>query len=103
MRFMPADSALVLSFAAVLASWAPYVAALDREGAVDAAKRQLKSKCTAATPCTFSAKAEGAKWYVRVEFTKRNSPEEKPSPYPGGHAILIFDQTGKLVGRVEGK
>jgi len=89
---MPADSALVLSFAAVLASWAPYVAALDREGAVDAAKRQLKSKCTAATPCTFSAKAEGAKWYVRVEFTKRN-----------GHAILIFDQTGKLVGRVEGK
>ena len=63
--------------------------ALDREGAVDAARRQLKNKCTSATPCTFSAKAEGNKWYVRVEFN------------PGGHAILIFDQTGKLVGRVE--
>jgi hypothetical protein len=87
---MAARRALVLPIAVVLGSWAPYAAALDREGAVDAAKRQLKSKCTPATPCTFSAKAEGAKWYVRVEFN-------------GRHAILIFDQTGKLVGRVDGK
>jgi hypothetical protein len=100
---MAANRALLLPIAVVLGSWALCVAALDREGAVDAAKRQLKSKCTSATPCTFSAKAEGSKWYVRVEFTKRNSPEEKPSPYPGGHAILIFDQTGKLVGRVDGQ
>lgn len=76
--------------AVVLGSWALYAAALDREGAVDAAKRQLKSKCASATACTFTAKAESGKWYVRVEFTS-------------GHAILIFDQTGKLVGRVQGK
>jgi hypothetical protein len=91
------------AIAAALASWAPLAAALDRDGAVDAAKRQLKSKCNSYTPCTFSAKPEGDKWYVRAEFTRRSSLEERAAPYPGGHAILIFDQSGKLVGRVEGK
>jgi len=100
---MAANRGLVLPIAVVLGSWALYAAALDRAGAVDAAKRQLKSRCASATACTFTAKAEGGKWYVRVEFTKRDSPPEKPSVDPGGHAILIFDQTGKLVGRVEGK
>jgi hypothetical protein len=55
------------------------------------------------TPCTYDAKAESGRWYVRVQFTQRDSLEERAVPYPGGHAILIFDQTGKLVGRVEGK
>jgi hypothetical protein len=80
----------VLPLSLVLAAWALSAAALDRDGAIEAAKRQVKTKCTSATPCTFTAKAEKDKWYVRVE-------------YPGGHAIFIFDQTGKVVGRVEGK
>jgi hypothetical protein len=100
---MAIERALALPLALLLASWAMQAAALDRAGAVDAAKRQLNSKCTGMTPCTFDAKPEDGKWYVRVQFTKRNSIEERAVPYPGGHAILIFDQTGKLVGRVEGK
>lgn len=100
---MVADRALAVAVALVLASWAMHAVALDREGAVDAAKRQVQSKCTGMTPCTFDAKPESGKWYVRVQFTKRNSLEERAVPYPGGHAILIFDQTGRLVGRVEGK
>ena len=100
---MVANRALALPMAVVLASWAMQAVALDRDGAVDAAKRQLQSKCTGMTPCTFDAKPESGKWYVRIQFTKRDSLEERAVPYPGGHAILIFDQTGKLVGRVEGK
>jgi hypothetical protein len=87
----------------ILAAWALSAAALDRAGAIEAAKRQVKSRCTATTPCKFDAKAEKDKWYVRVEFTKRNSPQDKPSSYPGGHAIYIFDQSGKVVGRMEGE
>ena len=96
-------SVAYFAVAATLAAWASLASALDRQGAVDAAKRQLKSKCNSYTPCTFNAKAEGDKWYVRAEFTRRNSLEEKAVPYPGGRAILIFDQTGKLVGRVGGE
>jgi len=55
------------------------------------------------TPCTFTAKIENKKWHVRVEFTKRNSPQDKPFSYPGGHAIFMIDQSGKVVGRIEGK
>ena len=87
----------------VLAGWVVSAAALDRDGAIEAAKRQMKSKCTPETPCSFTAKAEKDKWYVRIEFTGRSSPQEKPVPYPGGHAILIFNQAGKVVGRIEGK
>ena len=85
----------------VLASLPLHALALDREGAIEAAKRQTKAKCGSFTPCTFSAKQENNKWFVRVEFTKRKSLEEKATP--GGHAIFIFDQTGKLVGRMEGE
>lgn len=87
----------------VLACWVVSAAALDRDGAIEAAKRQVKGKCTAETPCKFTATAERDKWTVRVEFTKRSSPQEKAVPYPGGHAIFIFNQSGKVVGRVEGK
>ena len=100
---MVASRAFALTVALVLASWTMHAAALDKDGAVEAAKRQVKSKCTGMTPCTFEAKAESGRWYVRVQFTKRDSLEERAVPYPGGHAILIFDQTGRLVGRVEGK
>ena len=100
---MVADRAFARALTLVLASWAMHAAALDRAGAVDAAKRQLNSRCTGMTPCTFDAKPESGRWYVRVQFTQRSSLEERAVPYPGGHAILIFDQTGRLVGRLEGK
>jgi hypothetical protein len=83
----------------VLATLPLHALGLDREGAIEAAKRQTKAKCGSFTPCTFSAKQENNKWFVRVDFTKRSSLEEKASP--GGHAIFIFDQTGKVVGRME--
>ena len=100
---MAADRAFAPALALVLASWGMHAAALDREGAVSAAKRQLNSRCNGMTPCTFDAKPDSGKWYVRVQFTRRNSLEERAVPYPGGHAILIFDQTGRLVGRMEGE
>jgi hypothetical protein len=51
--------------------------------------------------CTFNAKVENNKWYVRVEFTHGDSPQDKPPPRPGSHAIFIIDQNGKVVGRIE--
>lgn len=84
------NRAVVFPVALALAGWAVSAAALDREGAIEAAKRQFKTRCTSETPCKFTAKVEKDKWYVRVEFTE-------------GHAILILNQTGKVVGRVEGK
>jgi hypothetical protein len=96
-----AKRAAVSLMIGILASLPLHALALDREGAIEAAKSQTKAKCGSYTPCTFTAKMENNKWFVRVEFTRRNSLEEKPSP--GGHAIFIFDQTGKVVGRMEGK
>lgn len=87
----------------LLAMWTLPVAALDRQGAIDVAKRQVSGKCSTDTPCTYDAKQEGNKWHVRVEFTRRKSPQDKPAPYKGGHAIFIIDQGGKVIGRVEGK
>ena len=98
---MATNRALILSMAVACGLWAVSAAALDRDGAIDAAKRQVKDRCTSATPCTFTARQERDKWHVRVEFTKRKSPEEKPLAYPGGHAIFIFDATGRVIGRVE--
>jgi hypothetical protein len=49
----------------------------------------VKDRCTSGTACAFNAKLEKDKWYVRVQ-------------YPGGHAIFIIDQTGTIVGRMEG-
>jgi hypothetical protein len=95
--------ALATAVAVSSASWVFCAAALDRDAAIEVAKREVKNKCSATTPCTFAAKAEKDKWYVRVEFTKRNSPDDKPLAYPGGHAIFIINQSGKVVGRVQGK
>jgi hypothetical protein len=94
---------LVLLVVVLGVSWSPFVAALDRVGAIDAARKQVKHKCTDATPCTFTARQEGNRWQVRVEFTKRATPQDKPVPYKGGHAIFVFDQGGRVVGRVEGR
>jgi hypothetical protein len=81
---------LVLLLAMVLACLPLCALALDREEAIEIAKKQTKSKCASKTPCTFSAKLENNKWYVQVEFPDR-----------GGHAAFILDQTGKVVGRME--
>ncbi len=77
--------------ATVLASWATWAAALDRDDAIEVAKRQVKGKCDSTAPCTFTATTAEGKWHVRVDF---------PKP---GHAIFIIDQGGKVVGRLEGK
>ncbi len=95
--FMAANRTLMLSMAVVSGLWFGSAAALDRNGAIDAAKRQVKDRCTAATFCTFTAKQERDKWHVRVDFTKRDSPQEKS----GGHVIFILDATGRVIGRVE--
>ena len=78
--------------ACFVAFWAPWAAALDRDGAIEVAKRQVKGKCDSTTPCTFTATTAEGKWHVRVDF-----------PKPGRHAIFIIDQGGKVVGRLEGK
>ena len=101
--FMAAPRALVPPMMPVLASWVLSASALDRTGAIDAAKRQVKDRCTTETPCTFDAKAQEGNWHVRVQFTKRNSPRDKAYSYRGGHAIFIVNQSGKVIGRMEGE
>jgi len=76
---------------------------LNERAAIDVAKRTLKDQCTSVTPCTFSAAREKDQWAVRVQFTKRNSPEDKPFPYPGGHTTLFISDGGKVVRRLDGE
>jgi hypothetical protein len=87
----------------VLAAWSPHAAALDRMGAIEVAKRQMGSQCSATRACSFDAKLENGKWNVRVQFTKGEAASDKPSSASGGHAIFMIDQRGKVVGRIEGK
>ena len=93
------------AFAAVVAvvasSWTLSAAALDRVGAIDVAKQQVGDKCSADAACTFTAKVEEGKWHVRVDFPKGAATRGKPTFR--GHAIFIINQTGKIVGRVEGR
>ncbi len=104
MKVQATNRAVAAVVAAVFASWAPCAAALDRDAAIEVAKRQVKGKCNSTTPsCTFTATTAEGKWHVRVDFTKPNSPQGKPLSYPGGHAIFIIDQSGRVVGRLEGK
>ena len=74
-------------------------AALDRAGAIEAAKREVGDKCKSEAACTFTAKAEGNQWHVRVDFPR--APRAKASHRD--HAIFIIGPTGRIVGRVEGK
>ena len=94
---------VIFSMAVVLVAWVSSAFALDRTGAIDVAKRQVEGRCTTTTPCTFDANAHEGNWHVRVQFTKRKAPQEKPLPYSGGHAVFIINQTGKVIGRMEGK
>ena len=89
---------LVLAVATALA-WTIPAAALDRTGAIEAAKKEAGDKCKGETPCTFTAKAEGKQWHVRVDFPKA----AKAKASHKDHAIYIIGPTGKIVGRVEGK
>ena len=82
-------------------SWAPPAAALDRVGAIDVARKQVGGKCSADAACTFTAKVEEGKWHVRVDFLKDKATRGKPGFR--GHTIFIINQTGRVVGRVEGK
>ena len=85
---------LALAFA-----WAAPAAALDRVGAIDVARKEAGERCKGDKVCTFTAKAEGKQWHVRVDFPKA----AKAKPSHRDHAIYIIGPTGKIVGRVEGK
>ena len=88
--------------AAVIAAscaWIPSAAALDRVRAIEVAKKEVGDKCKADAACTFTAKAEGNKWHVRVDFPR--AARSKPSHRD--HAIFIIGPTGRIVGRIEGQ
>ena len=42
-------------------------------------------------------------YFSPVQLAKRATPQDKPLPYKGGHAIFVFDKSGRVVGRVEGR
>jgi len=84
---MAARHALIGPITLVLASWVPTATALDKSGAIEVAKREVKSHCTATTPCTFEAKSE--KQLVRA------SPVHKAQLTPG-EALSIPRRTRDL-------
>ena len=84
-----------------LAAWALPAAALDRVGAIDAAKKQVGDRCSGEAACTFTAKVEEGKWHVRVDFPK-SAANQKKSKFRD-HTIFIINQTGRVVGRIEGR
>lgn len=71
------------------------------DSAIAAAKRWLKARCNAETPCTFKPEQEGKQWRVWVQLTKRHAPNQAPRPYPGGTLVLYFDAKGNLTRRLE--
>src|SRR5688500_9272101 len=73
----------------------------DNASAVSAAKRYLKARCNAETPCKFKPEQEGKQWRVWVQTTKRYEANQAPRPYPGGTLILYFDAKGNLTRRLE--
>jgi hypothetical protein len=84
---------------AACCAWAPSAAALDRVRAIEVAKKEVGDKCKAEAACTFTAKAEGKQWHVRVDFPR--AARAKASHRD--HAIFIIGPTGRIVGRIEGK
>jgi hypothetical protein len=75
----------------ITVAWVSYANALDRAGAIEIAKRQVRGQCGPGTMCTFDATLHDNKWHVRVGVENR-----KP-------AIFVIDQSGRIVGRIEGK
>ena len=95
-RSMRTYFALTLSLAVLIPSLA-CASELTEAQAVGVAKAATIKQCSQALPCNYEARREGRRWYVLVEFTKRNSPTEPPYHYPGGHEIVVVDDQGKIV------
>jgi hypothetical protein len=96
MNLSPTIGAAVI---AASCAWTPSAAALDRVGAIDAARKEVADKCNPGTACTFTAKAEGKQWHVRVDFPRAARAKSSHRD----HAIFIIGPTGRIVGRIEGK
>lgn len=95
------EIAIAVACAGAVSGVATAALILDGAAAVAEARKYVKGRCNAKTPCTFEPRREGKQWNVRVTFTKRNSAGEKP--YPDGYLLLYFDGEGRLVRRVEGE
>jgi len=91
-----------LALALALAS-AASASDLTQVQAIAVAKNATAKQCSEATPCTYEARREGARWYVFVQFTKRNSPAEPPLTYPGGREIIVVDDRGRVVETMPGE
>lgn len=76
-------------------AWVSCAHALDRAGAIEVAKKQVRDQCGRGTFCAFDATLDNNKWHVRVEVEKPDAPRRT--------AIFVVDQSGRIVGRVEGK
>ena len=88
--------------AAVIAAscaWIPPAAALDRVRAIEVARKEVGDRCKGDAACTFTAKAEGNKWHVRVDFPRKAGTKATHRD----HSIFILGPTGRIVGRIEGK
>ena len=96
---MNLSRAIAAAALAASCAWIPPAAALDRARAIEVAKKEVGDKCKADAACTFTAKAEGKQWHVRVDFPR--AARAKASHRD--HAIFIIGPTGRIVGRIEGK
>jgi len=76
---------------------------LTEADAIGIAKAATVKGCTVDTPCKYYARRDGTRWYVQVQFTKRNSPAEPALPYPGGHEVLVLDKHGKILQTLAGE
>ena len=102
MRTAPRVLGALAAGAAVLAFAQGGTGITDAASAIEVAKRYVKGRCTAETPCKFKPEREGKQWRVWVQLTRRDSPNQAPRPYPGGTLILYFDTKGNLIRRLEG-
>jgi hypothetical protein len=94
---------VVLAALGIAVAWPASADELTQRQAIAVATAASAGHCSTATPCTFDARREGARWYVTVVFTKRNSPGDTPLPYPGGHETIVVDDTGKVVDTMVGE
>lgn len=87
MRRPSARAILLASF--LVAGMFPAGAAIhDSAGAIEAARRHTKARCTASAPCKYKAQRDGKQWRVWVE-------------HAGGTLVLYFDAEGNLLRRLE--
>jgi hypothetical protein len=99
--FDPAWS--VLAAIGVLLASVACSSELTQAQAISIAKTASAKDCPEATPCRYDARRDGTRWYVHVQFTKRNSPDEPALPYPGGHETIVVDDHGKIVETMPGE